>query len=41
MMAAICGVTTKASYKHVFVLTVITPIVLAAIACVFAMVGIV
>ena len=41
MMAAICGVTTKASYKHVFVLTVVTPIVLAAIACVLAMVGIV
>ena len=31
MMAAVCGVTTKASYKHVMVMTVITPIVLATV----------
>ena len=31
MMAAVCGVTTKASYKHVMVMTVITQIVLATV----------
>ena len=41
MMAAVCGVTTKASYKHVMVMTVITPIVLALIGVVLATVGIV
>jgi len=41
MMAAVCGVTTKVSYKHVMVMTVITPIVLALIGVVLATVGIV
>ena len=41
MMAAVCGVTTKASYKHVLAMTVITPIALALIGVILATVGIV
>ena len=41
MMAAVCGVTTKASYKHVLMMTVITPIVLALVGVVLATIGIV
>ncbi len=39
MEAQVCGVTTKESYPHVLVMTVITPIVLALIAATMAIVG--
>ena len=41
MMASVCGVTAKESYKHVLVLTVITPIVLAFIGVLCVSIGIV
>ena len=41
MMAAVIGVSTKAAYKDVCVTTVIFPSVLATIAALFAMIGIV
>lgn len=41
MEAQVCGVTTKESYPHVLVMTVITPIVLALVAAVMAIVGII
>ena len=41
MMAAVCGVTTKASYKHVLMMTLITPIVLALVGVDLAKIGIV
>lgn len=41
MEAQVCGVTTKESYPHVFIMTVITPIVLALIAAGMAIMGII
>lgn len=41
MEASVCGVTTKESYPHVLLMTVITPIALALIGVVLATVGIV
>ena len=41
MEAQVCGVTTKESYPHVLVMTVITPIVLALIAAAMAIVGLI
>jgi H+/gluconate symporter-like permease len=41
MMATVCGVTTKASYKHVLAMTVITPIALALVGVVLATIGII
>lgn len=41
MEASVCGVTTKESYPHVLMMTVITPIVLALVGVVLATVGIV
>lgn len=40
-MAAVCGVTIKGSYKHVFPLTVIMPIFLTILCIIMALVGIV
>ncbi len=40
-MAAVCGVTTKKSYGHVFWCTIIAPIALALLCVVLAMAGIV
>ena len=41
MEAQVCGVTTKESYPHVLVMTVITPIVLALLAATMAIFGII
>lgn len=41
MEAEVCGVTTKASYKHVCMMTVITPIALALVGVVLAIIGII
>ena len=41
MEAQVCGVTTKESYPHVLIMTVITPIVLALIAAGMAIMGII
>ncbi len=41
MMAITCGITTKASYKHVCLMTVITPIFLALVGVALAAIGIV
>lgn len=40
-MAAVCGVSIKGSYKHVFPLTVLIPILLTAVCIVLALVGII
>lgn len=40
-MCTVCGVTPKGSYKHVFPLTVIMPILLTALCIIMALVGIV
>ena len=41
MEAQVCGVTTKESYPHVLVMTVITPIALALIAATMAIIGLI
>lgn len=41
MEAQVCGVSTKESYPHVLVMTVITPIVLALVAAFMAIAGII
>lgn len=41
MEAQVCGVTTKKSYPHVLVMTVITPIALALIAATMAIIGLI
>ena len=41
MEAQVCGVTTKESYPHVLVMTVITPIALALIAATTAIIGLI
>lgn len=41
MMAITCGITTKASYKHVCLMTVVTPIFLALVGVVLATIGII
>jgi len=40
-MCAVCGVSVKNSYKHVFVVAVITPIILTILCIALAMVGII
>lgn len=40
-MAAVCGVTAKSSYGHVFWCTVVAPIVLAFMCVIMAMIGII
>jgi H+/gluconate symporter-like permease len=41
LMASICGVSVKKSYKHVFMLSVVAPIVLVILAILLTMMGVV
>jgi hypothetical protein len=38
-MAAVCGVSIKGSYKHVWPLSIIIPLIMTAVCIIFAMIG--